>query len=129
MGAPERPLSGGFEAGSPAPGVELAPVDPSAQSSAARPAPEPGAGCRGRRGAGSLIHSFSADLRCSEERREEGAAANEGPGAIRAPLCSAAGGGKGLREVGSGPLPLRSCVRCAPSLLPAWKWLRLFSGE
>lgn len=51
MGAPEQPLSRGFEAGSPAPDVELAPVDPSAQCSAARPAPEQGAGCRGRRGA------------------------------------------------------------------------------
>lgn len=91
-----------------------------------------GQGARGSVGLGSLIHSFSADGSpdplCSGERREEGAAANEGPGASRAPLCSAAGGGKGLREVGSGPLPQLPGVCCAPSLLPAWKWLRLFSS-
>lgn len=92
------------------PRVGRAPVDPSALSSAsAQLAPEPGAGAGGSVGLGFLIHSFFAagSLRPAVLRREEGrrAAANEGPGASRASLCSAAGGGQGLREVGSGPLP------------------------
>lgn len=129
--------SGSPAASSPAPWPptrDSPPASTSAQSgAAARPALALGAGAGDSVGFGSLIHSFSVagSLRPAVLRREEerGAAANEGPGSSRAPLCSAARGGQGLREGGLGTLPLLPSVRCAPSLLPAWKWLRLFSGE
>lgn len=141
MGALEQRLFCGFEPLSPGPDAGLAArLGSGGLPSTLQPHPSPllgpsrswGQGAGGQRGAW-LSDSFILRRRSLELavlRRAEGraAAANEGPGASRAPLCSAAGGGQGLREVGSGPLPLLPGVRCAPSLLPAWKWLRVFSS-
>lgn len=90
-----------------------------------------GPGPRGL-GSDSFIPGGREPRTCgAPERRGKRAAANEGPRASRAPLCWAAGAGQGLRE-GAGacppppaPAPRR---RGAPSLLPAWKWLRLCSS-